>query len=146
MTLSRSRINLPLLRKFSTIAKRTGNLFEPFSPRTLGIPASLMTLPLLQLSSVTEFNLSWIYSFPLPSNLARNIPQSGSIHSVQKLSRIRTIASNNGNSIKLYIPELYLYKLVTYAPKPSITPKPLLSTVSTIRLLPVRLYLAPSGP
>ena len=139
MTLSRARINLSLLRKFSTIAKRTGTLFEPFSPHTLGIPASLMTLPLLLLSSLTGFNLAWIYSFPLPSNLARNIPQSGSIHSVQKLSRIRTIASNNGNSIKLHIPEFNLYKLVTFAPKPSIRPKPLLSPVSTIRLLPVRL-------
>ena len=146
MTLSRARINLSLLRKFSTIAKLTGTLFEPFSPHTLGIPASLRTLPLLLLSSLTEFNLAWIYLFPLPANLARNIPQSGSIHNAQKQSRIRTIASNNGNSIKLHIPELYFYKLVTYAPKPSITPKPLLSTISIIRLLPVRLDLAPSGP
>ena len=68
MTLSRTRINLSLLRKFSTITKWTETLLEPFSPHTFGIPASLMTLTLLQLPSLREFNLVWIYSFPLSSN------------------------------------------------------------------------------
>ena len=86
------------------------------------------------------------FFFHLPISLAKSLLQSGSIHNVQKLSNIKTTALNNGNFTKLCIQELYLYKLATYAPKPSIMPKPPLSTASTIKLLYVKQDLAPFGP
>ena len=76
----------------------------------------------------------------------KSLLQSGSIHNVQKLSNIKTTALNTGNFTKLRIQELYLYKLTTYAPKPSIMPKSPLSTASTIQLLHVKQDLSPSGP
>ena len=104
-----------------------------------------MILPLLPPSSLTQFNLVWIFLFHLPINLAKSHLQSGSLHNVQKLSNIKTTALNNGHYTKLRIQELYLYKLVTYAPKPSIMPNPLLSNASTIKLLHVKQNLAPYG-
>jgi len=44
----------------------------------------------------------------------------------------------HGNYTKLHIQELYLYKLVSYHPKQSIMPNPLLSNASTIKLLHVK--------
>ena len=76
-----------------------------------------MILPLLPPSSLTQFNLVWIFLFHLPTSLAKSLLQSGSLHNVQKLSNIKTTALNNGNFTKLRIHELYLYKLATYAPK-----------------------------
>jgi len=92
-------------------------------------------------------NWPWYRSFYSISliTLARSLLQSRSIH-VKKLSNIKTTALNNRNYITLCIQELYLYKLVTYAPKPSIMPKPPLSNVSTIKLLHVKQDVAPSGP
>ena len=49
------------------------------------------------------------------------------MHNVQKQSNIKTTTLNNGNYTKPRIQELYLYKLITYAPKLSIIPKPPLS-------------------
>ena len=66
ITLSPTRIDLSLLRKSSTIAKQTGTLFELFSLHNHGILASLMILPLLQPSSLTQFSLVWIFLFPPP--------------------------------------------------------------------------------
>jgi len=97
-------------------------------------------------SSLTQFNLVWIFLFHLPINLAKSLLQSGSIHNVQMMSNIKTTALNNGNYTNLRIQELYLYKLLTYAPKPSIIPNPLLSNTSAIKLLHVKQDLAPSGP
>ena len=144
--LSPTRIDLPLLKPFSTIAKLTGTLCETFSLLIPGILACLTILPLLQPLSLTQLNLVWIFLFHLPINLAKTHPQSGSLHNVQKLSNIRTTTLNNGNYTKLHIPELYLHKLVTYTPKLSIMPNSLLSNSSTIKLLHVKQDLAPSGP
>ena len=135
-----------LLKKFSTTVKLTGTLFETFLLLIPGILATPMILPPLPPSSLTQFNLVWIFLFHLPINLAKILLQSGSIHNVQKLSNKKTTALSNGNFTKLCILELYLYKLATYAPKPSIMPKPPLSTASTIKLLYVKQDLAPSGP
>ena len=144
--MSPTRIDLPLLNKFSTIAKLTGTLFETFSLLIPSILACLTILPLLPPSSLTQFNLVWIFLLHLPINLAISHLQSGSLNNVQKLSNIKTTALNNGNYTKPHIQEVYLYKLVTYAPKPSIMPNPLLSNTSTIKLLHVKQDLAPSGP
>ena len=133
-------------QKVFTIAKLTGTLFETFSLLIPGILACLTILPLLPPSSLTQFNLVWIFLFHPPINLAKRHLQSGSLHNVQKLSNIKTTALNHGNYIKLHTQELYLYKLVTYAPKPSIMPNPLLSNASTIKLLHVKQDLAPSDP
>ena len=138
ITLSPTRIDLPLLKKFSTIVKLTGTLFETFLVLTPGILATLMILPLLPPSSLTQFNLVWIFLFHLPISLAKILLQSGSIHNVQKLSNIKTTALSNGNFTKLCIQELHLYKLATYAPEPSVMLKPPLSTASTIKLLHVK--------
>ena len=97
-------------------------------------------------SSLTQFNLVWIFLFHLPINLAKSLLQSGSIHNVQKLSNIKTTGLNNRNYTKLHIQEFCLYTLVTYPPKPSIMPNPPLSDASTIKLLHVEQDLAPSGP
>ena len=133
-------------QKVSTIAKLTGALFETFSLLIPGILACLTILPLLPPSSLTLFNLVWIFLFHLSINLAKSLVQSGSIHNVLKLSSIKTIALNNGNYTKLRIQEFYLYMLVTYAPKPSMMPNPPLSNASTIKLLQVKQDFAPSGP
>ena len=130
ITLSPTRIDLPLLKKFSTIAKLTGTLFEAFSLLTPGILACLMILPLLPPSSLMQFNLVWIFLFHLPINLAKSHLQSGSLHNVQKLSNIKTTALHNGNYTKLHIQELYLYKLITYAPKPSLMPSSLVKRIN----------------
>ena len=66
-------------------------------------------------SSLTQFNLVWIFLFHPPINLAKSHLQSGSLHNVQKLSNIKTTALNNGNYTKLHIQELYLYKLINHA-------------------------------
>ena len=123
-----------------------GTLFETFSLLIPGILACLTILPLLPPSSLTQFNLVWIFSFHLPINLTKSLLQSGSIHIVQKLSNIKATTFNNGNYTKLHIQELYLYKFATYAPKPSIMLNPPLSIASTMKLLHVKQDLAPSGP
>ena len=146
MTLSPTRIDLPYLKKFSTIAKLTGTLFGTLLLPIPGILATLTILPLFPPSSLTQFNLVWIFLFHLPISQAKGLLQSGSIHNVQKLSNIKTTTLNNGNFTKLRIQELYLYKLANYAPKPSIMPKPPLSTASRIKSLHVKQDLAPSGP
>jgi len=120
-------------------------LFEAFSLLLPGILACLTLLPHLPPSSLTQFSLLWISLFHLPINLAKSHLQSGSIHYVQKLSNIKTTALNNGNYTKLHIQERYLYKLVTYAPEPSIMPNSPLSNASTIEFLHVKQDLAPSG-
>ena len=61
ITLSPTRIDLPPLKKFSTIAKLTGTLFETFSLLTSAILACLTILPLLPPSSLTQFNLVWLF-------------------------------------------------------------------------------------
>ena len=63
-----------------------------------------------------------------------------------KAVQYKTTTLNNGNDTKLSIQELYLYNLVTYAPKTSLMPNPLLSNASTIKLLHIKQDLAPSGP
>ena len=88
--------------------------FFPYIP---GFLASLMILPHLPLSSLTQFNLEWIFLFHLLIIMAKSVLQSGSIHNVQKLSKVKTTALKNGNYTKLPIQVLYLYKLVTYAPR-----------------------------
>ena len=50
-----------------------------------GILATPMILPTLPPSSLTQFNLVWIFLFHLPISLAKSLLQSGSIHNVQKL-------------------------------------------------------------
>ena len=132
IALSTTRIDLPILKKFSTIAKLTGTLFKTFSLLIPGILACLTILPLLPPSSLTQFNLVLIFLLHLPVNLAKGLLQSGLIHNIQQLSNIKTTALNNGNFTKLHIQELYLYKLITHAPKPSIMPKPPLSNASII--------------
>ena len=127
-------------------SKADRTLFETFLLLIPAILATLMILPLLPPSSLTQFNLVWIFLFHLPISLAKSLLQSGSIHNVQKLSSIKTTALSNGNFTKLCIQELYLYKLATYALKQSIMPKPPLSTASAIKLLYVKQDLAPSGP
>ena len=118
ITLSPTRIDLPLLKKFSTIAKLTWTLFKTILMLIPGILACLMILPLLPPSSLMQFNLVWIFLFQPPINLAKSHLQSGSLHNVQKLSNINNTALNNGGYTKLHIQELYVYRLITYAPKP----------------------------
>jgi len=65
---------------------------------------------------------------------------------MEKLSNIKITALKNGNYTKLHIQELFLYKLLAHAPKPSILPNPLLSNASTMKLPYVKQHLAPSGP
>ena len=101
------------LKKFSTLAKLTGTLFETSLLHNPGILASLMILPLLPLSTLPPFNLVWVFLFHLSIKLAKHLLQSGSIHDVQKLSNIKTTTLKNGNYTKLHIQELYLYKHVT---------------------------------
>ena len=68
--------------------------------------------------------------YKIESSMAKSHLQSGSLHNVQKLSNIKTTVLNNGNYTKLHIQEPYLYKLVTYAPKPSIMPNPLVKRIT----------------
>ena len=76
-------IDLPLLKKFSTIAKLTGTLFETFLLLIPGILACLMILPILSPSSLTQFNLDlFIQSSYKPG---KSLLQSGSIHNVKML-------------------------------------------------------------
>ena len=119
---------------FSAIGKLTGTLFESFSLLIPGILAFLTILPLLPPPSLTQFNLVWILLCHLPINLAKSHLQSGSLYNVQKLSNIKTTALNNESYTKLHIQEFYLYKLITYPPKPSIMPNHLLSNASTIKI------------
>ena len=99
-----------------TIVKLTGTLFETFLLPILGVLATLMILPRLPPSSLTQFNLAWIFLFHRPISQAKSLFQSGSIHNVQKLSNMKTTALNNGNFTKHRIQELYLHKLTTYVP------------------------------
>ena len=78
-------------------SKLTGTLFQTFSLLIPGILACPTILSLLPPSSLTQFNLVWIFLFHLPINLAKSLFQSGSIHNVQKLSNIKTTALSNGN-------------------------------------------------
>ena len=110
-----------------------------------GILACLTILPLVPPSSLMQSNLVWIFLFHFLIILAKSHLQSGSLHNVQKLSNIKTTALNNGSYTKLHIQQIYLYKLITYAPKSSIMPNPLLSNESTIKLLHVKQDLTPSG-
>ena len=75
----------------------------------------------------------------------KKIRQSGSILNVQRVSKPTTTTSKHGNTTKLNNLELHFYMPIIYAPKPSTMPKPPLSTASAIRLLYVKLDLAPSG-
>ena len=146
ITLSPTRINLSLLKKSSTITKLTGTLFEPFLLHIPGILASILILPLLPLSSLTQFSLVWIFLFPLPISLAKSIRQSGSILIEQRLLKLETTTSKHGNITKLHSLELHLYKPIIYAAKLSTMLEPPLSTASAIRLLHIKLDLAPPCP
>ena len=143
MTLSPTRIDLPHLEKFSTIAKLIGTLIEAFLLLIAGILTTLPIRPLLSPSLLPPVNLAWIFLFNLPIGQAKSLLKNGSIHNVQMLSNIKATTSNNGKFTKLRIQELYLYKLTTYAPKPPIMPKPPFSTALAIKLLHAKQDLAP---
>ena len=66
-------------------SKAEWNSFRIFTLLTLCLQAFQMILPLLLLSSPTEYFLAWIFLFPLLTRLVKEIPLSGSIHSASKL-------------------------------------------------------------
>ena len=83
---------------------------------------------------------------PSSDKPGKKLLQSCSIFHVQRLSKLKTTASKHGNTTKLQNLELHLYKPTINAPKPSTKPKPPLPTESAIRLLHVKMELAPFDP
>ena len=66
-------------------SKADWDSFALFTLLTLGLQAFQMILPLLLLSSLTQYFISWIFLFLHLTSLVKNIALSGSIHSAPKL-------------------------------------------------------------
>ena len=88
MTLSRARINLSLLRKFSTIAKRTGTLFEPFS-----------ALESYGKSRVISLDISKAFDRVWQKGLLAKLPMFGLHHTLIKW--IASFLSNRSIAIRI---------------------------------------------
>jgi len=145
--LSPNRIDLPLCKYFSTIAKLTGlglssKLFTAY-PWYSGLsndPSSFAAF----ITNAIQLGMDLF----IPSSYKPGKKSSPKWFTSQcaKAVKHKNHRFKHGNYTKLHIQELYLYKLVSYHPKQSIMPNPLLSNASTIKLLHVKQDLAPSGP
>ena len=144
--LSPITISLSLLKRYFTLAKLTGTLFAPFTLHTTGTLASLMILPSFA-SSITSGILLGMDHF-IPSSIKPGKKNSPKWFNSQCAKDVKTKNHRFKQWKFLQTPQsrAFLYKHVIYAQNLLTVPKPLLSIVSTIKLLPARLDLAPFDP